>query len=77
MRSKLHKELSQDINEWEGGPEIRVAIGSAAKGSGWFKDITRGEKWFSTISPTFEDPVFSKKDMAVKLALLWKWASNV
>lgn len=77
VRSKLHKELSQDINEWQDGPEMRVAIGSAAKGSGWFKDITRGEKWFSTSSPAFEDPVFSKKDTAVKLALLWKWASNV
>ena len=77
VRSKLQKELSQDINDWQDSPEIRTAIGSAAKDCSWFKDITRGDKWFSTIRPAFADPIFSKKDTALKLALLWTWASNV
>jgi len=77
VRSKVQKDLDKDLNKWIESPELKTAIGRAAKDSGWFKDITRGDKWFATISPAFSDPDFSKKDTAVKLASLWTWASNV
>jgi putative ATP-dependent endonuclease of OLD family len=77
VRSKLQKDLDKDLNEWIESPELKTAIGRAAKDSGWFKDITRGDKWFATISLAFADPDFSKKDTAVKLASLWTWASDV
>lgn len=77
VRSKLQKDLDKDLNKWVESPELKTAIGRAAKDSSWFKDITRGDKWFSTISPAFADIDFSKKDTAVKLASLWTWASNV
>ena len=77
VRSKLQKDLDKDLNKWIESPELKTAIGRAAKDSGWFKDITRGDKWFATISPAFADPEFSKKDTAVKLASLWTWASDV
>jgi putative ATP-dependent endonuclease of OLD family len=77
IRSKFNEDLDKDMGAWEDMPKLRAAIGLAAKKGEWFKDITRGDKWFSTISPAFADPVFSKKDTALKLALLWTWVSNV
>ncbi|PKV47910.1 putative ATP-dependent endonuclease of OLD family [Janthinobacterium sp. 61] len=77
IHSKFKEDLDKDMDIWVDTPKIRAAIGLAAKDCNWFKDITRGDKWFSTVSPAFANPDFSKKDTALKLALLWKWASNV
>jgi putative ATP-dependent endonuclease of OLD family len=77
IHSRFKDELNKDMGLWLETPKLRVAIGLAAKEGQWFKDITRGDKWFSTISPAFADSVFSKKDIAVKLSQLWAWASNV
>lgn len=77
IHSRFQDDLDKDMGHWKDTPKLRAAIGLAAKKGEWFKDITRGDKWFSTISPAFEDPVFSKKDTSIKLALLWTWASNV
>lgn len=77
IHARFQEDLSEDMALWQDTPKLRAAIGLAAKKSEWFKDITRGDRWFSTISPAFADPIFSKKDTAVKLASLWTWASNV
>jgi putative ATP-dependent endonuclease of OLD family len=77
IHSKFQEDLDKDMGLWEDTPKLRTAIGLAAKKGEWFKDITRGDKWFSTISPAFADPNFVEKDTALKLALLWTWASNV
>lgn len=55
---------------------MRKAIGLAAKKSDWFKDITKGEAWFRTISPVFESVEFQKKDLAIKMNALWTWAEK-
>jgi hypothetical protein len=49
----------------------------AAKKAGWFKDTTRGDQWFKTLTPAFADPGFSEKDIAIKLSKLWAWAEHV
>jgi hypothetical protein len=77
VRSKYQKDLDKDVGTWTDSPELRLAIGQAAKACDWFKDITRGDLWFQTISPTFSDPVFSKKDLTVKLNKLWTWVERV
>lgn len=55
---------------------MRKAIGLAAKKSDWFKNITKGEAWFKTISPVFENAEFKKKDLAIKMNALWTWAEK-
>lgn len=77
VRSKYQKELDQDVSKWVESAELRLAIGKAAKGCDWFKDITRGDLWAQAIGPAFADPVFSKKDIPTKLAKLWTWAEHV
>lgn len=77
VRSKYQKELDENVDEWVDSPELRLAIGKAAKDCDWFKDITRGDLWVQAISPAFRDPTFVKKDIPVKLAKLWTWAEHV
>lgn len=77
VRSKYQKELDGDVGKWVESAELRFAIGKAAKGCDWFKDITRGDLWLQTISPAFSDPDFAKRDIPTKLFKLWAWAEHV
>ncbi len=78
VRTALNGKLpNEDVEEWVESPELRGAIGSAAKKGEWFKDIARGELWMGIISPAFDDADFGNKDIATKLAKLWSWAENV
>ncbi|KDC42604.1 ATP-dependent nuclease [Bordetella bronchiseptica] len=77
VRSKYQKPLDEDVEKWAESPELRIAIGKAAKGCDWFKDITRGDLWVQAISPAFDDAGFAKKDIATKLSKLWAWAEHV
>ncbi|MDM0081703.1 ATP-binding protein [Variovorax sp. J31P179] len=80
-RDQVHTQfkdaLDQDISTWPESVKLRVAIGVAAKKAGWFKDITRGDLWFKAISPSYGSADFLKKDLAVKLEVLWAWAAHV
>lgn len=84
VRSRFQEPLDQDIEKWLDSPELRTAIGSAAKKGkkdgkepGWFKDTTRGDQWFKVVSSAFNDAEFLKKDLAVKLEVLWTWVEHV
>jgi len=74
--SALKKSIDSDLETLIDCIELRVAIGEAAKKSGWFKDITRGDRWFRTISSAFIDPVFLESDLATKLNNLWAWVER-
>jgi len=75
--SKFAGPLDKDCAVWGESPELRVAIGVAAKKSGWFKDTTRGDLWFKEICPAFQDAAFGKKNLALELGKLWEWAEHV
>jgi putative ATP-dependent endonuclease of the OLD family len=66
-----------NIDNWVESINLRQAIGRAAKKTGWFKDITRGEMWFKTIAPAFDNDEFQRSDLASKLQKLWEWAEDV
>lgn len=77
VRSQFLDELDKNIDVWEESPKLRACIGTAAKNSGWFKDMTRGDLWFKAIIPAYESPDFATKNLADKLNKLWEWAENV
>lgn len=77
VRSKYQDVLDPDIREWPDTPNLRTAIGAAAKGAGWFKDTTRGDLWFKVVGGAFNDPVFGRTNLAVELRKLWEWAERV
>lgn len=74
--SQFSRGLDIAYSNWGESSELRYAIGKAAKQSNWFKAIAKGQSWFSVIAPSFDDPEFIKKDLAVKMRGLWAWAEN-
>lgn len=70
-------ELAQEVEKWVESENLRTAIGLAAKKSEWFKNISKGDRWFSAAAPNFEDADFAKKDLSVKLNMLWAWIERV
>lgn len=77
VRSKFNEALHVNIDTWVESRTLRTSIGAAAKHSGWFKDITRGDLWFKAITPAYQDPAFVKKNLVLELEKLWAWAENV
>ncbi|BEU81000.1 hypothetical protein EAG21025_43130 (plasmid) [Enterobacter asburiae] len=77
VRSKYPEDLDKDIEKWNDSPKLRSAIGAAAKKAGWFKDMTKGDLWFKTISSSFQDAAFRERNLAVELLKLWKWVEHV
>lgn len=70
-------ELAQTVENWVESANLRTAIGLAAKKCEWFKNISKGDRWFNTIASSYEVPDFEKKDLAVKLNVLWMWVERV
>lgn len=78
VRSKLGAVLDQDITKWADAPQLRKAIGDAAKAkaSPWFKSVTDAEAWFETIRPAFADAAFKQRELAAKLNLFRAWVEH-
>jgi len=70
-------ELAQEVEKWAESENLRTAIGLAAKKCEWFKNISKGDRWFSAISHAYREPGFANKDLAVKLNKLWAWVECV
>lgn len=77
VRSKFPDNLDTVIDTWKESLSLRTAIGAAAKKTGWFKDITKGDLWFKAINSAYKDPTFVNKNLALELARLWEWAEHV
>ncbi|MCO2762273.1 hypothetical protein FA292_24310 [Pseudomonas aeruginosa] len=78
VRSRLVAgNLDRNIGTWKDNPELRTAIGVAAKKSSWFKDTTKGDLWFKAVSQAFLDADFGQKNLALELGKLWAWAEHV
>lgn len=48
--------ITNDIDSWEQTPELRDAIGTAAKKSTWFKRIDKAEEWAAVIREPLVNP---------------------
>lgn len=75
VKSRYGGDLDTDFLNWQDSTALRAAIGEAstAKKSSWFKSVTRGERWFLTISPAFDDGEFSIGEIVKKLELFSNW----
>lgn len=76
VRSKLAIAQPQDLMEWQDSPELRQAIGDAAKSSAWFKSVTGGEAWVEVIADAFSDAKFVLSDLGKKLLQVRAWADH-
>jgi putative ATP-dependent endonuclease of the OLD family len=74
IESKTHHKLPNNLDDWIDSVELREHIGSAAKTSGWFKDINRGEIIFSTIKNDIE--LRKEKDLSKKTKQIIEWIDS-
>ena len=65
-------------NNWSDTPELRAAIGKAAKtGSGWFKRQDKAQKWFEVLKDLIDRTDLAEKDFFTKVKLLRTWVDRV
>lgn len=77
VRAKLNLMFDPDVAKWVESPELRKAIGDAAKAKpGWFKSISNGQSWFQAITPAFGDVNFKKSNLSIKLSTLRTWVDR-
>lgn len=62
---------------WGDTPELRTALGKAAKASGWFKRQSWGREWAEAISRHLTDDAIRETDLVLKLTNLRDWIDNV
>ena len=76
VRSKLNGPIDGDFEKWIDTPDLRKAIGAAAKASDWFKNISDGQHWFAVVAPALDDANFIRSEMALSLTRFRDWADH-
>jgi hypothetical protein len=72
VRSQYGSELDSDTAKWTDSAELRVALGSAAHSSRWFKSVTKGKQWADTVAAHISD-LGVETDLSAQLVKLRDW----
>jgi putative ATP-dependent endonuclease of the OLD family len=73
VQAQFGSGFNRDCSKWIDVPELRMAIGIAAKKCSWFKNIAKGKRWAMRVSPYLDDPSMKSKDLTTKLAATRGW----
>jgi hypothetical protein len=74
--SKYGEGFDRDFEAWVDTPELRTALGKAAKASEWFKRQSRGQEWAEAISGHLTDETIPERDLVRQLTSLRGWIDN-
>jgi len=77
VRTQYGVGFDRDIAAWDDTPELRTALGKAAKDSDWFKRQSRGREWAVVISGYLSDDAIRDSDLMRQLNSLRGWVDNV
>ena len=77
VQTHYGQEFNRNFAEWPDTPELRTALGAAAKASDWFKRQSWGREWAAAISVHLNDDATRDSDLARKLTDLRSWIDNV
>lgn len=69
--------FDRNFADWVDLPELRTALGKAAKYSDWFKRQDWGHEWALSIASYLSDETISQSDLVLKLASLRGWVDHV
>ena len=70
------KKLDGDLAGWIDTPDLRAAIGQAAKASGWFKRQSWGREWAVAIANHLGDNAVRESDLVRQLSTLRNWIDD-
>ncbi len=77
VRTQFGQGLDRDFAAWVDAPELRTALGKAAKSSDWFKRQSWARDWAAAISGHLGDATIHETDLVRQLASLRDWIDNV
>jgi putative ATP-dependent endonuclease of OLD family len=76
VQSQYGPEFDRNYVTWTDAPQLRVALGKAAKASGWFKRQSWAQEWVVAISPFLDDGVISDTDLVKKITAMRAWVDR-
>ena len=76
IQSQFGPGFDRDFAEWVDSPEVRAALGKAAKASDWFKRQSWGREWAVAIFDHLGDNSILGSDLVRKLTSLRRWIDN-
>ena len=77
VETQFGQGLDRDFAAWTDTPQLRKALGDAAKASDWFKRQSRGHVWATAIAGHLADNAIRESDLARQLAELRDWIDDV
>ena len=69
--------FNRNFETWVDIPQLRVALGKAAKTSDWFKRQSWGQEWAVAISPYLSNETIGECDLVRQLGRLRDWIDGV
>lgn len=69
--------FDREFVAWADGPELRTALGRAAKASDWFKRQSWGREWATAISGYLVDNAIRDSDLVRQISSLRGWIDDV
>ena len=81
LLEQVQKQFGQGFDRnfvaWTDSPQLRTALGKAAKASDWFKRQSWGHEWAAAISGHLGDNGIRESDLVQQLTSLRCWIDNV
>lgn len=77
LQAQYGQGLNRNFLAWGDTPELRIALGKAAKASDWFKRQSWAREWVAAISRYLADDALCESDLVRQLTSLRNWIDNV
>ena len=77
VKTQFGQGFDRNFVAWADTPQLRTALGKAAKVSSWFKRQTWGREWAKAISGYLENNAIRGSDLVRQLTSLRGWIDNV
>lgn len=77
VQTQFGQGFDRNFAAWADTPQMRTALGKAAKASGWFKRQSWGRAWADAISGHLTDAAIRQSDLIQQLTSLRGWIDNV
>ena len=66
VQAQFGQGFDRDFARWRDTPDMRTALGAAAKASSWFKRQSWGREWAAAISPHLNDDAIRRSDLVFR-----------
>ena len=77
VETQFGQGFDRNFAAWADTPQLRTALGRAAKASDWFKRQSWGREWATAISGHLADNAIRESDLVRQLTSLRDWIDDV